>query len=136
MKIAIPYKDGEVFGHFGHTSQFKIYEVTNGKITGERVVDTTGGGHGALAGSLSSLQVDTVICGGIGMGAKEALAQAGIKLYNGVTGKADDAAAALLAGTLQYDPDSQCDHHGHEHHHGQCGEDKHGCAGNGGSCGG
>jgi len=137
MRIAIPYEDGAVFQHFGHSQQFKVYDTEDGKISGEQVVDATGGGHGALAGFLSGLQVDTLICGGIGTGAQAALAQAGIKLYNGVTGQADDAAAALLAGSLQYDPDAHCDHHDHAHHeHGHCGEDKHGCAGNGGKCGG
>jgi len=137
MRIAIPYEDGMVFQHFGHTQQFKIYDVSDSKISGEQVIDTTGSGHGALVGLLSELWVDTLICGGIGVGAQAALDEAGIKFYNGVTGLADEAAAALLTGTLQYNPDSHCDHHGHEHHgQGHCGEDKHGCAGNGGSCGG
>jgi len=136
MRITIPYEDGTVFQHFGHTQQFKIYDVSDGKISGEQVIDTTGSGHGALAGLLSDLRVDTLICGGIGAGAQAALDEAGIKFYNGVTGLADKAATALLTGTLQYNPDSHCDHHGHEHHgQGHCGEDKHGCAGNGGSCG-
>ena len=26
MKIAVTYEDGEIFQHFGHTKQFKIYE--------------------------------------------------------------------------------------------------------------
>jgi len=34
-----------------------------------------------------------------------------------VTGSADEAAAALAAGSLAYDPDARCDHHGE--HHGQ-----------------
>ena len=137
MKIAIPYEDGAVFQHFGHAQQFKVYDVEDNKISNEIIVDAAGSGHGALAGFLSSLQVDTLICGGIGAGAQMALAQAGIRLYGGVTGQADDAAAALLAGTLQYNPDAHCDHHGREHHgQGHCGEDKHGCMGSGGKCGG
>lgn len=138
MKIAVTYENGVVFQHFGHTQQFKIYDVEDGKITGERVMDTLGSGHGALAGFLSGLQVDTLICGGIGGGAKSALAEAGIKLYGGVSGSADEAVRALLGGTLGYDPEAHCDHHDH-HEHGHscgehsCGEEKHGCAGN---CGG
>lgn len=27
MKIAIPYENGMVFQHFGHTAEFKFYEV-------------------------------------------------------------------------------------------------------------
>ena len=53
MKIAVTYENGEVFQHFGHTENFKIYEVENGKITGAQVIPTQGSGHGALAGFLS-----------------------------------------------------------------------------------
>lgn len=136
-KIAVTYENGNVFPHFGHTEQFKVYDVENGNVTGSEIVDTNGSGHGALAGMLSALQVDTLICGGIGAGAQTALAEAGIRLYGGVSGSADDAVAQLLAGTLSFNPDVHCDHHGEGHSHEgdhHCGEDKHGCAGNGGGC--
>lgn len=134
MRIAVPYENGQVFQHFGHTEQMKIYDTENGQIMKEQVADTTGSGHGALAGFLSGLKVDVLLCGGIGAGAQEALAQAGIKLYGGVTGGADDAARAFLAGTLEHSEAPHCGHHGHEHHE-HCGEDKHGCAGSGEKCG-
>ena len=121
MRIAVTYDHGEVFQHFGHTEQFKLYDVKDGKITDEQVVDANGSGHGALAGFLQAAQVDALICGGIGMGAQMALADAGIRLYAGVQGSADEAARALAAGTLAYDPDARCDHH--EHHQGDCGHD-------------
>ncbi len=126
MKIAVTYENGDVFQHFGHTEQFKLYTVEKEKITKEEVVSTNGSGHGALAGFLQNANVDTLICGGIGAGAQAALQDAGIKLYGGVTGKADDAVCALLNGTLGYDPDVHCDHHGHEH-----GEDGHHCGNHG-----
>ena len=53
------------------------------------VVDTNGSGHGALAGVLNALNADVLICGGIGGGAQTALAAAGIKLFDGVSGDAD-----------------------------------------------
>ena len=136
MKIAVTYENGNIFPHFGHTEQFKIYEINEGKIETSRVVNTNGSGHGALAGMLSEWKVDMLICGGIGAGAQNALADAGIKLYGGVSGSADDAVNALLEGTLAYNPNVHCNHHGHEHHGEEhhCGEDKHGCSGNGGSC--
>lgn len=123
MKIAVTYENGEIFQHFGHTEQFKVYDVADGKAVSSRVVSTNGSGHGALAGVLSDLQVDTLICGGIGSGAKEALAAAGIKLYGGVSGKADEAVKALLTGSLSFDPNVRCDHHhGHEDEHHACGD--------------
>lgn len=121
LRIAVTYENGEVFQHFGHTRQFKLYDVNNGVIMGSSVVDTNGSGHGALAGVLSALQVDALICGGIGGGAQAALAAAGIKLYGGVSGSADRAAQALAAGALAYNPDVMCNHHGEHHHDGGCG---------------
>ena len=130
MRIAVTYENGEIFQHFGRTEQFKVYDIEDGKIVSSEVTGTDGRGHGALAGVLNELNVDTLICGGIGAGARTALAQAGIQLYGGVSGSADEAVQALLAGNLQFQPDVCCSHHGHhgEGHH--CGQDKHGCAGN------
>ncbi len=122
MRIAITYENGEIFQHFGHTEQFKLYDVEEGKIVNEQIVDTSGSGHGALAGFLQAVKADALICGGIGMGAQMALADAGIKLYAGVQGSADAAARSLAEGTLEYDPDAKCDHHGHHHGEGhECG---------------
>lgn len=127
MRIAVTFENGEIFQHFGHTAQFKLYDIEDGKIVEAKIVDTNGSGHGALAGFLVENKVDTLICGGIGGGAQAALAEAGIILYGGVSGSADDAVNALLADTLSFNPDVHCDHHDHEHggeaH--TCGE--HGC---------
>ena len=81
MKIAVPYENGTIFQHFGHTARFKLYEAVEGNIVREEVVDTMGSGHGALAGFLAAHQVDTLMCGGIGAGARQALESAGIQLY-------------------------------------------------------
>ncbi|MGN0355967.1 MAG: NifB/NifX family molybdenum-iron cluster-binding protein [Muricoprocola sp.] len=126
MRIAVTYENGQIFQHFGHTEQFKVYDVQDGKIVDSQIVDTNGSGHGALAGILTALNVDALICGGIGGGAQTALAAANIQLYGGVSGSTDEAVAALIAGQLAYDPDAKCDHHDHQHGEGHtCGE--HGC---------
>ena len=127
MKIAVTYADGMIFQHFGHTQQFKIYEVENGNIIASQVVDTNGSGHGALAGVLKELDVNVLICGGIGGGAQAALQQAGIALYGGCFGFADTAVEDLLAGNLRYNPNVRCNHHDHGEDH-NCGE--HHCGGN------
>ena len=130
MRIAATYEDGRIFQHFGHTERFKVYDVENGEVIVATTVNTNGSGHGALADILKKLNVDTLICGGIGGGARQALSEAGIKLYGGVTGDADKAVEALLAGTLKFDPEVKCTHHEHEHH----GEGGHTCGAHG--CGG
>ena len=129
MKIAVTYENGQIFQHFGHTETFKVYEVADGKIINESVIPTLGSGHGALADFLKLNNVDTLICGGIGEGAKNALSKAGIKLYGGVSGNADNAVKALLSDTLEFNPTVHCSHHDDGRHgHGKehaCGE--HGC---------
>ena len=133
MRIAVTYENGQIFQHFGHTAQFKVYDVQDGKIVSSKVVDTNGSGHGALAGVLTSLNADILICGGIGGGAQMALAQAGIQLYGGVSGDADAAVNAFVSGNLAFNPNVQCNHHDHSHSEGHtCGD--HGCGG-GHNCG-
>ncbi len=126
MRIAVAYENGQVFQHFGHTERFQVYDVENGKVAFSTLINTNGSGHGALADILKKGHVDALICGGIGDGARRALDEAGIQLYGGVSGDADRAVEALLSGTLHFDPDVTCDHHGHNHdgEH-SCGE--HGC---------
>ena len=125
-KIAVTYENGQVFQHFGHTEKFKVYTVEDGAVQSAAILSAGGSGHGALAGLLADSGVDTLICGGIGGGARMALAQAGIQLYGGVTGSADQAVEDLLAGRLVFLPDVLCSHHGEGHGEGHsCGE--HGC---------
>ncbi|MGI5928523.1 NifB/NifX family molybdenum-iron cluster-binding protein [Pseudoflavonifractor sp.] len=135
MKIAVTYENGQIFQHFGHTEQFKVYNVENGAVTASAVEPTNGSGHGALAGFLVGLGVDTLICGGIGGGAIAALNEAGITLYAGVAGDADAAVEALLGGNLARNVEPTCHHHDHGHHecHGHDHGHGHTC---GGHCGG
>ena len=100
MKIAVTYENGEIFQHFGHTETFKVYDVEDGKVVSAEVVETNGSGHGALAGRLNEISVDVLICGGIGMGAQMALQEAGIKLFGGVSGDADEAVNAFYRTVL------------------------------------
>lgn len=126
MRIAVTHKNGEVFQHFGHSPEFKIYETDKEKIIRSDVVGANGSGHGALVEILSVLKVQVLICGGIGGGAQTALDRAGIKLYGGVKGNADRAVESFIAEKLDYDPEVKCDSQGSGHEH-NCGE--HSCTG-------
>lgn len=126
MRVATTYDNGNIFMHFGRSEQFKIYDIQDGKVLNEQVVGTGGTGHGALAGLLANGGVDTLICGGIGGGAINALTQAGIKVYAGAQGNCDACVEALIAGTLAQTGKATCDCHGHDHEHihehgGSCG---------------
>ncbi len=125
MRVAVTYENGNVFGHFGRTEQFKVYDIEDGKIIGSQILDTNGEGCGALAGILNIADVDALICGGIGGGAVYAIEEAGIKLYAGASGSTDAAVEALIAGTLNAVGEANCDHHDHEHGEGHsCGHGK------------
>ena len=125
MKIAVPYENGNIFQHFGKTTQFKFYTINGDRPMKIEIADTEGQGHGALAEFLKNHKVTTVICGGIGGGAKEALKTYHIEVVNGIQGDIDSAVVAYLAGTLDFDPSLHCDHH--DQHNG-C---HHSCSGHG-----
>ena len=148
MKIAVTYEDGNVFQHFGRTENFKIYEVEDGKVVSAEVMSSDGVGHEALAWLLKDSGIDALICGGMGQGAQDALAEAGIEVCAGASGDADAAVEAFLRGEL-VNTGVNCDHHGHEHGHDHphdhphdhgdsCGEEcsPEMCAGCPGGCGG
>ncbi len=123
MRIAVTYENGQVFQHFGHTEEFKIYEVEDGKVTGTEIIGSNGSGHSALAALLDERKIDVLICGGIGGGAQAALAERGIELCAGAEGDADQAVEAYLRGEL-VNTGANCDHHGegHDCHENGCGE--------------
>lgn len=113
MIIAIPFENGSINQHFGHSEQFKIYTVEEGKaLMKSRVVNTNGQGHGALAAFLTGLDVNVVICGGIGDRALASLEAAGIAVHSGVNGFCDAAARAFKNGKLESLQCSTCESHG------------------------
>ena len=128
-RIAVTYENGEVFQHFGHTEEFKVYEVEDGKIVNSEIIGSNGSGHGALAGLLGENRIDVLICGGIGGGAQAALQERGIELCAGASGNADEAVKAYLSGEL-VNTGANCSHHGEGHSCGEhsCGEhEEHSC---------
>ena len=106
--------------------QFKIYDIADGKVVSAEVVDTNGSGHGALAGFLVAAwrrypdlrrywrRCPECTCPGWNPSFRRSL-----------SGNADEAVNALLAGNLGYDPDVHCDHHDHHGEGHSCGD--HGC---------
>ena len=122
MKIAVTYDNGEVFQHFGHTEEFKLYEVEEGKVISSEIIGSNGQGHGALATLLDEKKINVLICGGIGGGAMAALSEVGIEVCAGAAGDADEAVRAYLAGEL-ISSGVNCNHHGEEH---SCGHHENG----------
>lgn len=117
MKIAVATEEDRIFQHFGKCRTFTIFTVQDGVIRGKTTLDAGGNGHAALAGFLKGNGVNTVICGGIGDGAKQMLASAGISLISGIEGDPDRAVGSYLSGSLK-DEGGTCakEENGPEHH--------------------
>ena len=68
MKIAVAYDNNKnVFQHFGHTEQFKIYEVEDNNIVSSEILSSDGEGHSALAQLLENKNIDNTEGSGIGL---------------------------------------------------------------------
>lgn len=130
MKLAITYDNGEVFRHFGHTENFKVYNVEAGKVMSSEIVASNCSGHDALADFLSGQGIDVVLCGGIGEGAQNALSEAGIEVVSGTEGNVDEVVLKYLEEKFP-SAGTNCDCHDDEEAC-ECGS----CGGNCGGCSG
>ncbi len=122
-KVAITYENGEIFGHFGKCPSFLIADTDGKTVLSKNIVPTNGSGHSALFSFLAELGVHTVICGGIGQGARDALENGKIEVIAGQSGSAEAALMFYLNGDLKDNPAGKCNHHHTDGH--ACGE--HGC---------
>lgn len=117
MKVAVCFEKGRVGQHFGHTEEFKIYEIKDDKVTDFYYVKSSGEGCSALVPILKFNQVNVLICGGLGQGAFNHLSEAGIIVLSGVTGEVDDVIGQFLDETLIYDESANCHDHKENCHH-------------------
>ena len=110
MRIAIPVVSGEVFSPLANAEAFHFYEDDHGKIVREFLEPMEESGTDAAVGLL------------------ERVGMAGIMLFPGYSGKADDAALRFLSGSVVSDPNNHCNACGFK---GACSlKDKGGCGGN------
>ena len=80
----------------------------------QSLLDAQGNGHSALVGLLQAQGVDTLVCGGIGQGAVDALSAAGIQVIRGCQGRVSMILELLAQGLLKDNPSQVCDHHDHD----------------------
>ena len=101
MKIAMPYINGNVNPHFGSSREFIIFDTSDGKVTGKKIINNeTLHNHGGLARILKSEGVEVVIPGGIGRPMINALHDAGFKVITGAAGEVEKVAGDYLTGQL------------------------------------
>ena len=108
MKIAISYKDGQIFEHFGHAEMFAIYEYNEAEpdtVTKRLLECADRHGHKAMADLMKENGVELVLSGHMGAEAKNQLLAYGIIPVAGYCGDADTAADMLIDGTLPLVPE-------------------------------
>jgi len=107
MRVGITLDDqsglqGMVSQHFGQCKFFFLADIEGGVPTNSRVVPNTavhGGGGCVAVDELLKHDITHVIAGGMGMGAQQKFANAGVKVF-GYSGLAKDALDDLLASKL------------------------------------
>ncbi|MFA5094697.1 MAG: NifB/NifX family molybdenum-iron cluster-binding protein [Candidatus Omnitrophota bacterium] len=109
MKVGVVLEDesgmdGSVCAHFGQCKYFLLAEIDDDKKTviNTRVVPNTashGGGGCVAVDEILKYGVTHVIAGGMGMGAQQKFAQAGVKVF-GCSGKVKDAIDSLMKNAL------------------------------------
>jgi predicted Fe-Mo cluster-binding NifX family protein len=123
MKIAIATEGTNVSGHFGKCENFTIVELENSEVKSKTEISTIGNQHGLLPSFLASHDVNLVIAGGMGEGARNNLISNNIEIISGISGSIDGVIDTYLGGNLK-STNTGCsghDHsHGHEHGDGGC----------------
>lgn len=104
MNIAVTYENGQVCDHLGKCREFLIVSAENGVPTGKRLVPCAGDGHTAMLKLVHGQKVDVLICGTLGIAARNSLEMIGVLLVPGCTGAAEEAVAKFLIGEQQGDP--------------------------------
>ena len=117
IKIAVASEGHEVATHFGHCSNFMIFETEDGRILAEESVPNPGHAPGFLPNYLGDLGVGIVIAGGMGAGAIEIFNERQIIPILGASGDARQAVESYLCGEL-YSTATVCVEH---QHRGECG---------------
>ena len=128
MRIAIPVAGEDVASPLAAAEAFHFYEDDHGKIVREFLEPIEGRGVDAAVGLLERYSIDALLCGAIDNAGRTAVSMAGIMLFPGYSGKADDAALRFLSGSVVSDPNNHCNACGFK---GACSlKDKGTCGGN------
>lgn len=109
-KIAIPVSNGILSQHFGHSQHFALYEVSNGEIKNQIILNAPPHQPGLLPKWLKEKGATDILAGGMGQRAIDLFNQSGINVYVGVPSKsADEIVIDFLDGKLTTN-ENLCDH--------------------------
>lgn len=117
MKIALPTRENQIDGHFGHCEYFTVLTVdTNAKqiIETENVPSPVGCGcKSNIAQILAEKGVKFMLAGNMGDGAVRVLNNSGIQVLRGCSGDVISVATKWLEGSLLDSGDSCHEHECH-----------------------
>lgn len=116
MKIALPARENQIDGHFGHCEHFKIFTTDGAAIISEEILNPPAGCgcKSSVIGDLARMGVTVMIAGNMGQGAVNKLEASGITVIRGAVGAPRAAVEAYMAGTLA-DTGIGCSSHAHDH---------------------
>jgi len=130
-RIALPTDDGTTLcQHFGRAHYYKVVEIADGKVTSSELRDKFAHVHGEENHGESDVSheevhgrmadaahgCDTIIAGGMGMGAMNALTAAGYTVMQTDMSNLDDIVEAYRAGTfVNLAGEVSCHHEGEGH---------------------
>ena len=101
MRIGIPLFETRVSPRFDFAPCVQIVAATNHGIGSREVLNTDGWSSRARVDALCRAGVDIVVCGGIDGFSQRQLERHGVRVVSWVTGEAEDALQALVAGRLE-----------------------------------
>ncbi len=110
MKFAIPFVEGKLAAHFGHSQAFALIEVEENQIKNTEYLVPPPHEPGVLPKWLSDLGANVIIAGGMGHRAISLFDQHGIKV---ITGAPEADPEALVTSYLEnrlVTGDNVCDH--------------------------
>lgn len=107
MKAAIPTENNSISPHFGRCPRFTVVEIEDGELKDRKELESPGHSPGLLPDHFSSMGIDTVLAGGMGMRAQELFGQKNIKVILGVEGTIDDIIDDIINDRL-IEGDSTC----------------------------
>ncbi len=108
MVIAVACTEDEVAERFRECGQFAVFGIDDGRITLKFRASSEAPDHLRMVEILREREVDLLLCNRIGVNAQRALANDGIKLFAGVTGKVDSVLLDWIYGKLEIRPDFTC----------------------------
>ena len=108
MRIAVPVTGEAVSSPLGSAEGFRFYEDDHGRIVRQFLVPMEKSGTDAAVALLERYGIDALLCGAASEGERTAAGTAGIMLFPGYSGKADDAVLHFLSGSVVRDPDNHC----------------------------